>query len=168
MASSNRGSSAETKKGEGNQYQLGESSRFVEEEWFGQSEEGPVLLGSKCRYCGKVSFPQRKRLCLNCLREGRLEQVPLSRRGKLHTYAVAVLGPPGFESPYAVGWIELPEGIKLFSVLADHGAFGELLRIGMEMEMVVGKLRTIQGEAGEEEIIGYKFRPVARAGDKSS
>lgn len=149
--------------------QLPESkrSRFMEPEWFRQSPDGPVLLGSKCRFCGKVLFPQRRYLCLHCLKEGGLEPVPISRAGKLHTYAVQVLGAPGFASPYAIGWIELPEGIKLFSLLTDCEPFNETLKIGMDMEMVIGALRTIRDEQGEVEIIGYKFRPILSGRDEN-
>jgi len=81
----------------------------------------------------------------------------LSKRGRLHTYALSVLGPPEMEKPYVIGFIDLPEGIKLFTVLTDCEPWDEVLKIDMEMEMVIGKIK--QDEYGNE-IISYKFRPI--------
>ena len=59
-----------------------------------------------------------------------------------------------FKAPFTTGYIEFPEGFKLFSVL--ESVEGKPFKIGMEMEMIVQKL----WERGEDEVIGYKFRPV--------
>lgn len=140
-------------------HQCGEG-RLIEESWFGQSPEGMVLLGSKCESCGKVSFP-KKYVCPDCFGD-KLKTVPLSKKGKLHTYAVSIMGPPEMEKPYVVGFIDLPEKIMLFSMLTDCGPVEKTektLKIGMEMEMVFGKIR--KDKSGQD-IISYKFRPVER------
>ena len=85
--------------------------KFIEEGWFKDSPEGLVLVGSKCDACGKVFFPKKK-VCPNCF-EGQLREVPLSKRGKLHSYTLSILGPPDMEKPFLCGFIDLPEGIKL-------------------------------------------------------
>ena len=128
---------------------------FIEEGWFKDSADGVALMGSRCEACRKVFFP-KKEVCPNCF-DGELKDVPLSKRGRLHTYALSVLGPPEMEKPYVIGFIDLPEGIKLFSVLTDCEPWDEVLKIDMEMEMVIGKIK--QDEYGNE-IISYKFRPI--------
>jgi uncharacterized OB-fold protein len=137
--------------------------RLIEERWFKETPEGLVLVGSKCSACGKVFFPKKEYVCPNCFQEEKLEEYPLSKRGKLHSYAVVYKGPPEFPSPYAFAWIELPPGIKLFSMLADWEPPENILKIDMEMEMIIDKVKIIQTPQGQETLIGYKFRPVKSA-----
>jgi uncharacterized OB-fold protein len=115
--------------------------------------EKPYLIGSRCRSCQEVMFPQR-RICLNCLGKD-LEQVGLSSRGKLFTFTINHQGPEAFSTPYASGFIELPEVVRIYSLLTDWEAKG--LKIGSEMELVIEKIK----EDNEENIVvGYKFRSV--------
>ena len=57
-----------------------------------------------------------------------------------------------FEAPYAIGWIELPEGVRVFSQL--KGWEEKPLEVGMDMELEIDKL----WEEESKEVIGYKFR----------
>jgi len=133
------------------------SKKFIEEAWFNDSPEGVVLMGSRCRDCGKVSFPKKK-VCPDCF-NGELSEVPLSKKGRLHSYALSLMGPPGVEAPYVMAFIDLPEKIKLYSILTDCEPRDEILKIGMEMEMVIEKIG--QDPEGNE-IMGYKFKPVKK------
>lgn len=119
------------------------------------SSESPTLAGSKCKYCGKIYFPHR-RICANCLRKDEMEEVPLSRIGKLHSYTILYVAPQGFEAPYALGYVDLPEGVRIFSMLTDCEPYKKKLRIDMKVETVLGKIR--ESESGVE-IISYKFKP---------
>jgi len=111
------------------------------------------LIGSRCRNCQEVMFPQRP-ICLNCF--GRdLAQVALSPKGKLFTYTINHQGPREFSTPYASGFVDLPEGVRIYSLLTDWEAKG--LKIGSEMELVIEKIK----EDNEGSIVvGYKFRPA--------
>jgi uncharacterized protein len=118
---------------------------------FKEAGDGPVLLGSHCRACGQVLFPS-KQVCLNCLSTD-VELIHLSRDGKLYTYTTVYLPSEHFSPPYTVGWIELPEGIRVFSQV--RGWQERPLKIGMDMRMSIEKL----WQDGDNEIIGYVFRP---------
>lgn len=111
------------------------------------------LLANKCNSCGKVYFP-KVALCPDCLKEDSLEELKLSRRGKLYTYTVVRVPSPGFKVPYAFGYIDLPEGIRVCSQVST--AEFDKLKLGMEMELVLGQVREEEGKA----IIGYLFQPV--------
>ena len=111
----------------------------------------PALIGSRCRACGQVFFPS-KPVCLNC-QSTDLELVHLSRDGKLYTYTTVYLPSEHFPPPYAVGWIELPEGIRVFSQV--RGWQERPLKIDMDMRMTIEKL----WQDGDREVIGYVFRP---------
>lgn len=112
-------------------------------------------MGSACRNCGKVSFP-KKPFCPSCFNEDQ-EDVPLCSRGKLHTFSQSAMGPRDMAHPYIIGFIDLPEGIKLYSIITDCDPWDQVLKIDMEMRMVIGKIKT--DEAGNE-VLGYTFTPA--------
>ena len=57
--------------------------------------------------------------------------------------------------PYAIVWIDLPEGARILSALTDCKP--EEVSIGMEVDLVVD--RGWEDEKGNEVMI-YKFKPV--------
>jgi benzoylsuccinyl-CoA thiolase BbsA subunit len=115
--------------------------------------ETPYLIGSRCRKCQEVMFPQRP-ICPNCFGK-EVEQVRLSSRGRLFTFTINHQGSKEFSTPYASGYVDLPEGVRIYSLLTDWEAKG--LKIGTEMELVIEKIK----EDREGKIVlGYKFRPV--------
>ena len=114
--------------------------------------EGVTLSASRCKSCGRVYFPKSK-YCLDCL-GNELENISLKKRGKLFSYTVGRMPSTHFKPPYAVGFVEMPEGIRIFAplgIIADKP-----FKIGMEMEVHAEALWT----EGEKEYIGYQFSPV--------
>ena len=116
------------------------------------------LMGSKCHKCGEV-FLGRAVACQNCQSED-MESLNLSRTGKLYSYTIDWNRPPGdykgpdpYE-PFAVGLVELPDGIRILSVLADCDL--DKLEIDMDLELSVEEL--YKDEEGNT-IVTYKFRP---------
>jgi len=77
------------------------------------------LEGSRCRACGKVSYPARK-LCPAC-RAQDAEPVSLSKQGKVITATVVHVAPDDYqmEAPYAVALLETPEGARLMAQVVD-------------------------------------------------
>jgi uncharacterized OB-fold protein len=65
------------------------------------------------------------------------------------------IGNPREFVPFGVGYIELPEGVRVEARLTENDA--ERLRIGMEMELVVEPFVT--DESGAERVT-FAFRPV--------
>jgi uncharacterized protein len=122
------------------------------------------LLGSKCSTCGEVFFPSR--LCCRHCSSSELEEVQLSRTGKLYSFTTIRVRPPHYigEVPYAVGVVELPEGERIRTLLSHCDQ--SCLEIGVEMELsieVVGKANKPIGkiEVGTE-VLGWTFRPLRR------
>ena len=115
-----------------------------------------VLTGSKCKSCGKVFFP-KKRVCTNCLSIDNMEAENLSKRGKLVSYTINHVGMPGFDPPYAFGYVELPEGIWIYSTLKVKGSFDKL-RIGMDVE-----LAEVEGQEDEfgKTHLKWTFAPLS-------
>lgn len=123
--------------------------------WEGIFEEDAVggrLVGNKCKSCGRIYFPQAP-FCFDCM--GKImEEVVLSRRGKLYSYTIGRMASTHFQPPYAVGLIDLPEGVRVFAPLIMTKE--ETYTIGMEMELVIEEL----WRKNHNQIIGYKFKPV--------
>jgi scaffold protein (connect acetoacetyl-CoA thiolase and HMG-CoA synthase) len=113
------------------------------------------LIGSKCLQCNEVFFPIRV-ICPKCRRKGRLEDIKLSGKGKIHSYSIIHTPTDEFKvlAPYAVAIIELEEGTKITSQIVD--CYNDDIEIGHEVEMVFRKIR----EEGEDGVIiyGYKFK----------
>ena len=116
------------------------------------------LMGTGCRDCGEV-FLGEAIACEQCQSEN-LESIALSRAGKLYSYTINWNRPPGdykgaepFQ-PFAVGLVELPEGIRVLSVLTDCDF--DKLRAGMDLELSVEEL--YEDEEGNT-VITYKFGP---------
>lgn len=133
----------------------------IQEGLFTWPADEPHLIASRCRDCAEVTFP-RQASCPACTGNA-TEEIPLSRRGRLWTWTVQRFPPPSppfvgererFE-PFGVGYIELPEGLRVESRLTESDA--ERLEIGMEMELVIEEFdRDAQGRAR----MSFAFKPV--------
>ena len=119
---------------------------------FTEDAEGGVLLASRCKSCGQVFFPKSE-YCLDCFGQD-MEQVILSRTGKLYTFTIVHMPTEHYKPPYAIGWVEFPEGVRVFGQI--RGWDKQPLKIGIEMKLVIDTL----WEEEEREVTGYKFEPL--------
>ncbi len=136
----------------------GQSNRLLHATHFWQplDREHPQLAGSRCRRCTTVLFPQRE-YCPTCGQPDALENVPLGRAGKLYAFSVAYVAPAGFDPPYAFGYVQLPEGPRLFARLVEVDHPETTLKIGMDLELTLAPIRVID----EGQVLwGYAFRPA--------
>lgn len=128
---------------------------------FDTSGGAPALVGAKCPVCGTHYFPRRAR-CSNPPCGGHeVEAVRLGTRGTLYSYSVQAYRPPplfGMEpwAPYAIGLVDLPEGVRVMGMLTGVPP-GEL-RIGSEMEL---RLEPLRHDPDGRAVLTYKFAPVA-------
>jgi uncharacterized OB-fold protein len=109
-------------------------------------------LGSRCRSCGQLFFPPVQ-ICFECACE-ELEIVTLSKRGKLYTYTISQMPASKLNAPFAIGWVDLPEGIRIFAPI--KGWEERPIKIGMDMELIFETL----WQEDDKEIIAPKFQPV--------
>jgi hypothetical protein len=112
------------------------------------------LEGAKCTACGKVSFPPRL-ICPEC-KSRSFEPVRLKENGTIVTYTVIRVAPKQFskEIPYVVAIVELEDGVRLTTQVADCGP--EEVAIGARVKMVFRRIQE-EGEAGLL-CYGYKAR----------
>ena len=125
----------------------------IREGTFREGPDGGALLGNRCTSCGQIFFPKAK-LCQACLHE-ELKEIPLSRKGTLYSYTIAHMPSSRFIPPCAMGFVDLPEGLRIFAPLKMLE--GSAFEVGMEMEVVIDKL----WEEGEKEVIGYMFQAAS-------
>jgi len=113
------------------------------------------LEANKCKKCGFVSFPPRL-ICPQC-QNREFEETKLAEKGKVLTFTVIRVPPQQFvdQAPYAVGIVELDDGVKLTGQIVDCDF--EDLKIGKRVKIEFRKIF----EAGEAGILcyGYKFVP---------
>ena len=122
-------------------------------------DEKPQLIGSKCDKCGEIFFPKKERQwCVHCYSKS-LNEVKLSREGKIVSFSVVMQQPGGGfykgPVPYSYGCIDLPEGIRIESLLTTDDF--EKLKVDGTVELVIEKLCD-DGEGNE--VMAFKFRPV--------
>jgi uncharacterized OB-fold protein len=82
----------------------------------------------------------------------------LSGQGEIYSFTVVereTLAPKGFQVPYAYGYIDLPEGVRVLSKIV--GWSPETLKINASVEIVLEEIR--QNEVGEK-IMGFRFRVI--------
>ena len=120
----------------------------------------PHLIGAKCKGCGTYFFPKFSQFHKPGCEGGPVEEVLLSRRGRVVSYTKQYYGAPWpfiapepF-SPYAVVLVALPEGIEVPGQLT--GMEMDQVRTNMDVELLVEKLY----EDEENEFLTWKFRPA--------
>ena len=91
------------------------------------------LMAAKCNKCGAVLLPP-KPMCTKCLSTN-LKWVELKGDGKLLSYTVIYIAPEQFQSmtPYAVGIVELQNGLRLPGMIRDVKP--EEIKIGMNLKI---------------------------------
>jgi uncharacterized protein len=132
--------------------------------WFTMDEAAPHLVGAKGVESGSYFFPKALAVSANPAApfEER-EDVLLSRRGKVWSYTTNHYEPPAPYVapdpfvPYTVLAVELEaERMVVLGPLAT-GVDPESLRVGMEVELVLGPLYTDD----EHEYVIWQWAPVA-------
>lgn len=114
---------------------------FTIEQFYKFLQQGKLMVG-KCQKCGKLHLPPRP-LCDNCYSQ-EFSWIQVSGKGKLLTYTVINVAPAQFQAlaPYAVGIVELENGLKIPGMIQDIKQ--EQLEIGMELKLDFGTCSTPQ------------------------
>jgi hypothetical protein len=126
-------------------------------------EREPRLLGSRCRHCGDVCFPQERRFCHNPACAGtEFDEIPLSRTGTLWSFTNNCYQPPApYVSPepfrpYAIAAVELDREKMVVLGQVAPGVETTNLRVGMQMELV---LDTLFADEHNEYVV-WKWKPA--------
>lgn len=133
------------------------------EGWFTMDAE-PRLLGLKDSESGTYFFPKDVAITrAPGYADAPLEEVELSRRGKLWSYTTNHYKPPEPYVapdpfvPYTVAAVELPEERMVVLGQLAPGTDPATLEVGAEMELILDTLY----EDDENEYLVWKWKPVA-------
>ncbi len=129
--------------------------RILDQKLLRVSDDSWDLVGQQCASCGKIAYP-RKRVCPRCFGTD-LGEYLLSKHGTLHTYTTTYLGSPSLPTPYSMGFLDLPDGIKLMGMIRTAEPSGDALEVGMPMDVVLDRLRT---DTDGEDVFCYMFAPA--------
>lgn len=110
------------------------------------------LYGSKCTSCGTVQYPLTQ-ICISCRTRGKLEDVRLSREGKVFTFTKDYLFASP-DPPVVMAVVDLDGGGRLFLQMTDCDH--EAVAIGMPVEVCFRRFH----EGGGFHNYFWKCRPV--------
>jgi len=135
----------------------------IQDGLFKWPSDDPRLIGSKCKKCGHVTFPAQKSCAACCFQD--TENIELSQQGRLWTWTIQGFPPksPPYakqETPetfvsYGVGYVELPEGVRVETRLTQNDP--EKLKIGMKMQLVI---ETFMEDAHGNDLMAFFFKPL--------
>jgi uncharacterized protein len=125
---------------------------MISPKYFREIPQRYRLEAGKCKKCGQIYFPPRL-ICPEC-KSNQFETIRLNPEGKLLTYTIIRIASDKFsiQAPYAVGIVELNDGVKLTSQIADVDF--DKIKIGMKLKLVFRKIQD-EGAAGLH-CYGYK------------
>ena len=124
-----------------------------EEHWVVE-EDSLHLVGGQCKKCGQNYFPSRE-ICPKCFAEGEMKKIKLSSHGRLYSYSVVQVAPKRFMPPYAIGYVDFSEGVRVLGQLTTCDP--DKLKLDMEVQTELGRIAI--DEQGDE-VISYKFKPL--------
>jgi uncharacterized OB-fold protein len=118
------------------------------------ADDVAYLRGACCVRCGESVFPARM-VCPRC-RAATMRPVRLGPYGELYSFTISNVAPEGWEAPYLQAFVELPQGIRVFTLISSAVAPSvDALRVGQAMELVLEAIAPARPE------LTYKFRPRA-------
>jgi uncharacterized OB-fold protein len=114
------------------------SPRPITSGLFITADEGPRLLGARCAACARLQFPATSS-CPYCGHDACREET-LGPHATLFLFTTIASRPPGYRGPlpYGFGVVELAEGLRVVTRLADADQSG--WRVGLPMRLVVAPL----------------------------
>lgn len=122
----------------------------VRERLFSERVSGD-LMGVWCNECNHV-LPPLTDTCYYCCSTD-LKKMKLSCHGKLYSYTTVYQPHKHLEVPYSVGYVDLPEGIRMMAPLKTRE--GKPFHVGMPMKLSVEKL----WQENDAEVFGPVFEP---------
>jgi uncharacterized protein len=121
----------------------------------GEDEQGSFLVGGRCTRCGFLTLGSRD-LCPNCWTRNAMQPCPIGRVGTLYTYTIVHQLPTGYKEPFAAGYIDIEEDVRIFAHIENTP---ESLRIGARLQLQIAPLR--QDEHGAW-LYGPRYRAIDR------
>ena len=131
---------------------------FRDELFHLDEQGGGYLIANRCEKCQITFFPKRE-FCVRCYKSDRLNEIILSKVGRLHTFTTVYRSTPDFKTAYTVGYVDLDkDGVRIFGPISDCKP--EDLCVGMRMELTFDRKNIISNAKDSDKLLIYKFRPL--------
>ena len=117
----------------------------------------PTLIGIVCGDCAAKMFPPGD-VCPDCMSEN-VTRLPLSPIGTLYSWSVVHAAPKGWTVPYIAGYVDLPEGIRVFAHIVD----ADPAKLSMDMAVTLCVRELGVDETGAS-VTSYAFAPAIEGG----
>lgn len=88
-----------------------------------------ILVGGRCADCGHETFP-RAPVCCQCMSENIAAQ-SMPRAGTLYAFSTVHVAVKKWKKPMRVGYVDLPNGARVFTHLEGELAIGDTVEVGM-------------------------------------
>jgi uncharacterized protein len=108
-----------------------------------------VLRVTRCRHCGSAWFPARAQ-CSACASRDMTEELT-STSGIAYASSVVRVGPPGFEAPYVLAYVDV-DGVRVLA----HAQSAEALTPGTPVELCVATI----GADQDGPLLSYAVAPT--------
>lgn len=93
------------------------------------SGKSAQLVGGKCAACGLETFP-RYAVCSGCMSE-EIVEVDLPNEGSVYSLSTIHVGASRWHKPLTLGYVDLPNGVRIFSHLTGNCKIGDRVVIGL-------------------------------------
>ena len=120
----------------------------------------PLLIGIVCSDCGARAFPPAP-VCSECMSEN-VRELELSPDGDLYAFSVVHVAPAGWNTPYIAGYVDLPDGVRVFAHIV--GADAGTLQMDSPVRLTTARLGTTGDGAPIE---SYAFTPAGNGMENS-
>ena len=133
---------------------------FVAKECWRENADGHVeLVAARCAACGTLHLP-RVPVCA-CCGEEEFQAIPLASEGTLYAYTIVRTPPPGYAGEYAVGYVDFPEGVRVFGQvkLMSEKPLNSGMPVALEKAMLFKR-------ADGTPVVSYRFVPTSEGDQK--
>lgn len=120
--------------------------------WRERDDGGVELIASRCRDCGTLHLPAVA-ICAECAGDA-FEPKVLGPSGSLYSYTIVRTPGPGFPPVYAVGYVDFPEGVRVFG----HVRMNEDDELRLDMPVTIERA-VLLNRADGTPVHGYRFVP---------
>jgi len=114
------------------------------------------LMGARCRDCARLWFPSGP-VCAGC-RSQAIDPAPLSRTGRLYAWSRLHVAARGWDAPYVLGYVDLPEGVRVLA----HIAVADVAGLSPDMAVTFRTATPVLNAEGQE-VIHFVFAPAGSA-----
>ena len=120
----------------------------------GDTRDEDYLFGSRCKNCSTM-YAGSRRYCGNCSSDGPFDEVRFSGNGEVHVWSIIHQATPYVKAPYAVGVIDLDEGLRVLGRIDIDDPHN--VTVGGDVELVIQKISV---DDDGNDIVTWMFKPV--------